>query len=98
MRVHISSVAPALLSAAVIVAQTSQAVHPLDVPFVPTTQEAVEAMLKLAGLKKTDVVYDLGCGDGRIVIAAARIYGARGVGIDIDPKQRRGRSRGARGA
>src|SRR5262249_44554506 len=42
-------------------------------------------MLKLAGVAKTDVVYDLGCGDGRIVIAAAKTYGARGVGIDINP-------------
>ena len=42
-------------------------------------------MLKLGEVKKTDVVYDLGCGDGRIVIAAAKSYGARGVGIDINP-------------
>ena len=56
-----------------------------DVPYVPTTNEAVEAMLKLADVKKTDVVYDLGCGDGRIVIAAAKNRKARGVGIDIDP-------------
>jgi cyclopropane fatty-acyl-phospholipid synthase-like methyltransferase len=45
----------------------------------------VRAMLKLAGMKKADIVYDLGCGDGRIVIAAAKTYGAPGVGIDIDP-------------
>jgi SAM-dependent methyltransferase len=56
-----------------------------DVPYVPTTEAAVQAMLKLAGVKKTDIVYDLGCGDGRIVIAAAKTYGARGVGIDINP-------------
>jgi precorrin-6B methylase 2 len=56
-----------------------------DVPYVPTTEEAVRAMLKLADVKKTDIVYDLGCGDGRIVIAAAKTYGARGVGIDINP-------------
>ena len=56
-----------------------------DVPYVPTTEEAVRAMLKLADVKKADIVYDLGCGDGRIVIAAAKTYGARGVGIDIDP-------------
>jgi SAM-dependent methyltransferase len=56
-----------------------------DVPYVPTTEEAVKAMLNLAGVKKTDVVYDLGCGDGRIVIAAAKTFGARGVGIDINP-------------
>jgi len=58
-----------------------------DVPFVPTTDEAVQAMLKLAGVKKSDTVYDLGCGDGRIVIAAAKTYGAHGVGIDIDPQR-----------
>ncbi len=58
-----------------------------DVPYVPTTKEAVEAMLKLADVKKTDVVYDLGCGDGRIVIAAAKNFGARGVGIDINPER-----------
>jgi SAM-dependent methyltransferase len=63
-----------------------QSVHP-EVPYVPTTEEAVEAMLKLADVKKTDVVYDLGCGDGRIVIAAAKKYGARGVGIDINPER-----------
>ena len=69
------------------VAQTSQPKHQLDVPYVPTTAEAVKAMLKLADVKKTDVVYDLGCGDGRIVIAAAREYGAHGVGIDINPER-----------
>jgi SAM-dependent methyltransferase len=55
-----------------------------DVAFVPTRQEVVEAMLQLAGTRKDDVVYDLGCGDGRIVITAAQKFGARGVGIDID--------------
>ncbi|MCX6588452.1 MAG: class I SAM-dependent methyltransferase [Acidobacteria bacterium] len=59
----------------------------LDVPYVPTTEKAVQEMLKLAQVKKTDVLYDLGCGDGRIVIAAAKQYGARGVGIDIDPQR-----------
>jgi trans-aconitate methyltransferase len=58
-----------------------------DVPFVPTTEKAVEEMLKLANVTKNDVVYDLGCGDGRIVITAARKYGARGVGIDINPER-----------
>ena len=56
-----------------------------DVPYVPTTSEAVEAMLKLADVTSSDTVYDLGCGDGRIVVAAAKLRGARGVGIDIDP-------------
>jgi SAM-dependent methyltransferase len=57
----------------------------LDVPYVPTPQTVVDAMLDMAAVKKDDVVYDLGCGDGRIVITAAKKYGARGVGIDIDP-------------
>ena len=57
----------------------------LDVPFVSTPHEVVEAMLVLAKVGPNDVVYDLGCGDGRFVISAARDYGARGVGIDIDP-------------
>lgn len=63
----------------------AQAVRAPDVPYVPTTEPAVEEMLKLAKVGRSDVVYDLGCGDGRIVITAAKKYGARGVGIDIDP-------------
>jgi ribosomal protein L11 methylase PrmA len=58
-----------------------------DVIFVPTPQEVVDAMLKLAKVTKNDVIYDLGSGDGRIPIAAAKTYGARGVGIDIDPQR-----------
>jgi precorrin-6B methylase 2 len=68
-------------------AQTSRPKHQVDVPYVPTTEEAVKAMLKLADVKKSDIGYDLGCGDGRIVIAAAKEYGARGVGIDINPER-----------
>ena len=56
-------------------------------PFVPTPQDVVDRMLELAGVTGSDVIYDLGCGDGRIVITAAREYGARGVGIDIDPQR-----------
>ncbi len=56
-------------------------------PFVPTPQEVVDRMLALAEVTSDDVVYDLGCGDGRIVITAALNFGARGVGIDIDPKR-----------
>jgi len=56
-----------------------------DVVYVPTPPEVVAAMLKLANVIKDDVVYDLGSGDGRIVITAAKEYGARGVGIDINP-------------
>lgn len=54
-------------------------------PYVPTPQEVVERMLELADVTAKDVVYDLGSGDGRLVITAAKKYGARGVGIDIDP-------------
>ena len=56
-----------------------------DVAYEPTPTEVVHAMLRLAKVTAADVVYDLGCGDGRIVIAAARHLGARGVGVDIDP-------------
>jgi SAM-dependent methyltransferase len=56
-----------------------------DVPYVPTPDEVVQTMLKLADVKKSDLVYDLGCGDGRIVITAAKQYGAHGVGVDINP-------------
>jgi len=75
----------ALLSIAVVAAQSPKPKREPDVPYVPTTEAAVQEMLKLAGVKKSDVVYDLGCGDGRIVIAAAKNFGARGVGIDINP-------------
>src|SRR5436190_8834992 len=58
----------------------------LDVPYVPTPQPVVEAMLKLAGVKEGEVVYDLGCGDGRIVITAVGQFKAKkGVGIDFNP-------------
>ena len=56
-------------------------------PFVATPEEVVDRMLTLAQVTRTDVVYDLGCGDGRIPIAAAKKYGARAVGIDIDPRR-----------
>ncbi len=58
-----------------------------DVPYVPTPQPVVDKMLELAAVTKDDVVYDLGSGDGRIVITAAKKYGVRGVGIDIDPER-----------
>jgi precorrin-6B methylase 2 len=56
-------------------------------PYVPTPQEVVDRMLELAQVGKGDVVYDLGCGDGRIPITAAKTYGARAVGVDIDPQR-----------
>ncbi len=58
-----------------------------DVPFVPTPYEVVNEMLRMAGVGKNDVLYDLGCGDGRIVITAAKEKGCRGIGIDIDPQR-----------
>ena len=59
----------------------------LDVPYVPTPQKVVEGMLDLAKVSKGDVVYDLGCGDGRIVITAAKDYGATGIGVDLNPER-----------
>jgi len=59
----------------------------LDVPYVPTPQGVVDRMLQLAKVKKSDLLYDLGCGDGRMVVTAARRYGARGVGVDLDPER-----------
>ena len=56
-------------------------------PYVPSPAEVVDRMLIVAGVTKDDVVYDLGSGDGRIPIAAASKYGARGVGLDIDPQR-----------
>ncbi len=64
---------------------TWQSFKGYDVPYVPTPTEVVDEMLRLAGVKAGDVLYDLGCGDGRIVIAAAKRYGVKAVGIDIDP-------------
>ena len=86
-----------LLLAALAVAQQGPPAH-LDVPFVPSPNAVVDAMLKLADVKSTDVVYDLGCGDGRIVVAAAKTYRAHGVGVDIDPERIREARENARQA
>ena len=86
----------ALAHAATAAAQATQATQAApapptprrpDVIFVPTPDDVVAAMLEVTKVTKDDIVYDLGCGDGRIVIAAARDRGARGVGIDIDPQR-----------
>ena len=58
-----------------------------EVPYVSTPDEVVAEMLRIANVDKDDVLYDLGCGDGRIVITAAKMYGCRGVGIDINPER-----------
>ena len=76
-----------LVTTVVVPAQAQQPLRSPDVIFVPTPQEVVDAMLKLAKVTKNDVIYDLGSGDGRIPITAAKTYGARGVGIDIDPQR-----------
>lgn len=65
---------------------TAQARSP-DVPYVPTTDAVVAKMLELAKVGPKDVVYDLGSGDGRIIITAAKKYGATGLGVDIDPER-----------
>jgi SAM-dependent methyltransferase len=77
--------AVAVLTAISVSGQESQTKK--DVPYVPTPQAVVDEMLRLAAVTKNDVVYDLGSGDGRIVITAAKKYGARGVGVDIDPER-----------
>ena len=77
----------AILMAALAAAQTPQPRRAPEVPYVPSPEPVVEGMLKLAGVKSTDTVVDLGCGDGRIVIAAAKAYGAHGIGVDINPER-----------
>jgi precorrin-6B methylase 2 len=74
-----------VLAAAVTAPATAQESRSPDVHFVPTPHEVVAAMLKVAKVGSKDVLYDLGSGDGRIVIAAAKKYGTRGTGIDLDP-------------
>jgi tRNA G10 N-methylase Trm11 len=72
-----------------------QPVRKPDVPYIGSADEVVDMMLKTAEVTDKDTVYDLGSGDGRIVIAAASKYGARGVGVDINPRRIRGSRRNA---
>jgi tRNA G37 N-methylase Trm5 len=88
------SVRVVFLAAAVLIAQPwvkncqwAQAQEGKIVPYVPTPQEVVDRMLELAEVKKGDVVYDLGSGDGRIVITAAKKYGVKAIGFEIDPER-----------
>jgi precorrin-6B methylase 2 len=94
-RIHHLFVALALTAVAAgagVVAQTP------DIHYVPTPDAVVSAMLDLAGVTAADVVYDLGSGDGRIVIEAARKYGARAVGIELDPELNKKAARNAQKA
>jgi ribosomal protein L11 methylase PrmA len=91
-----ATVCAALLAAGVFAQQPAPQ---KDVPYVPTPQEVVDEMLKLADVTKDDVVYDLGCGDGRLVITAVKKFGARrGVGVDIDPERIRESNENAKAA
>lgn len=76
-----------ILSTAACFSQGTGPAKPLDVPYVPTQQEVVDQMLTMANVHNGDIVYDLGCGDGRIVITAAKKFGTRGVGIDLNPER-----------
>src|SRR5512141_2227589 len=65
----------------------SENAPPLDVPYVPTPMPVVDAMLDMARVKTEDALYDLGCGDGRIVVRAASRFGCKGVGVDLNPER-----------
>jgi hypothetical protein len=75
----------AVLCALCCVAASARAQFPFDVPYVPTPPVVVEEMLRLAEVRAEDFIIDLGSGDGRVVIAAASKFGARGIGVDLDP-------------
>jgi len=81
----VACIAFAPLQPATAQAGVSRPERKLDVWYVPTTAEVLDRMLDMAKIRPTDVIYDLGCGDGRIVIAAAKNYGVRAVGVDLDP-------------
>jgi SAM-dependent methyltransferase len=83
LRATLLLAAPALISSREALAQKAPA---LDVPYVPTPQAVVDRMIQLGNVDAKDVVYDLGCGDGRLVITAAQ-KGARGMGVDLNPER-----------
>lgn len=87
LNVVVAAAAVASLFAAASPAAQQKPLRDPDVVYVPTPQEVVDAMLELAKVTEKDVVYDLGSGDGRIPITAAQKYGARAVGIDINPQR-----------
>jgi len=82
----VSAIFIMLLTTALARSGAQQRLRPPDVRYVPTPQNVVEAMLEMAHVTEADVVYDLGSGDGRIPITAAQKYGARGVGIEVEPR------------
>jgi hypothetical protein len=85
-RVSLAVIFAVILSSGVAV-KTTQAQEGKIVPYVPTPQAVVDRMLELAEVKKGDVVYDLGSGDGRIVVTAAKKYGVKAIGFEIDPQR-----------
>lgn len=87
LRVWALGVLLALPGASIAADEGDRPARKLDVWYVPTTQPVIDRMLKMARVRPLDVVYDLGCGDGRMVIAAAKQYGTRGVGVDLDPRR-----------
>ncbi len=87
MRYTMLLVAVAFSQSVVINPRLARAQEGKIVPYVPTPQEVVERMLELAQVKKGDVVYDLGSGDGRIVVTAAKKYGVKAIGFEIDPER-----------
>ena len=90
MRRRAAMLAAAAVIAVAAIAPPTGARHQQEeslAPYVPTPYDVVNRMLELAEVTRDDVVYDLGCGDGRIVITAAERFGARGVGIDYDPER-----------
>ena len=99
MRGALSALVAAVLFAGAAGAQPNAAqMNESEVLYLPTPPAVVEAMLRLAGVSRSDVVYDLGSGDGRIPIAAAKSYGARGVGIELDGRMIERARRNAREA
>jgi len=99
----VSSAAPAPSAVPQVVADAAtadaSAEEPaLDIIYVPTPQKVVDKMLEVAKVTKSDVVYDLGCGDGRIVVSAAKKIGARGLGFDLDPERVKEANENVRGA
>ena len=83
----LTSVLPIALASSARAQAQDEIARPLDVPYVPTPVPVVDAMLDLAKVGKSDIVYDLGCGDGRIVVRAATRFGCRGVGVDLNPER-----------